>query len=130
MHFKEFMLLANMAVARKIYSIFPDISLLRRHPPPKEKALVELLEKSAALNFPMTGSTSAEINNWLQSHASRPGTERSVMPVLFQLVMRSMQLARYFCPGAKSNGSDELDEDDESGTSFKQFRHYALSCDL
>lgn len=32
------MLFANMAVARKIHKAFPDVTLLRRHPPPKERA--------------------------------------------------------------------------------------------
>ena len=32
------MLLANMAVARRIHKEFPDLSLLRRHPPPKQRA--------------------------------------------------------------------------------------------
>ena len=29
------MLLANMAVAHKIYSTFPELAVLRRHPHPK-----------------------------------------------------------------------------------------------
>jgi hypothetical protein len=32
---EEFMLLANMAVARRIHAAFPTLALLRRHPPPK-----------------------------------------------------------------------------------------------
>ena len=32
---QEFMLLANMAVAHKIYSTFPELAVLRRHPHPK-----------------------------------------------------------------------------------------------
>ncbi len=32
---EEFMLLANMAVARRIHAAFPALALLRRHPPPK-----------------------------------------------------------------------------------------------
>ena len=32
------MLLANMTVAREISSSLPDHAMLRRHPPPKEKA--------------------------------------------------------------------------------------------
>lgn len=39
------MLLANQAVAKKIYDTFPDIALLRRHPPPKEEILKD------AVNF-------------------------------------------------------------------------------
>lgn len=34
---EEFMLLANMAVARKIQRAFPETSLLRRHPKPKQR---------------------------------------------------------------------------------------------
>lgn len=35
------MLLANQAVAKKIYDSFPDIALLRRHPSPKQDVLKE-----------------------------------------------------------------------------------------
>ena len=35
---EEFMLLANMAVAHKIWRAFPDRAMLRRHPMPKEKS--------------------------------------------------------------------------------------------
>ena len=40
---EEFMLLANMAVARKISKCFPAISLLRRHPPPKSRGVESLV---------------------------------------------------------------------------------------
>jgi len=45
---EEFMLLANIAVAKEIVKFFPAFSMLRRHPPPKIKqfiALVELVQK-------------------------------------------------------------------------------------
>ena len=34
---EEFMLLANIYVARKIHSVFPESSMLRRHPPPHQE---------------------------------------------------------------------------------------------
>ena len=37
------MLLTNMAVARCISTTFPDIALLRRHPPPKGKSIESLV---------------------------------------------------------------------------------------
>ena len=37
------MLLANMAVAHKIYKTFPEIAMLRRHPPPQTKQMDELV---------------------------------------------------------------------------------------
>ena len=40
---EEFMLLANMAVAHRINSFYPDKALLRRHPPPQEKMLENLV---------------------------------------------------------------------------------------
>lgn len=41
---EEFMLLANMAVAHRIYRSFPEQALLRRHPPPQTKLLKDLME--------------------------------------------------------------------------------------
>lgn len=38
------MLLANIASAHHIYRRFPEVALLRRHPPPKTKMLDELQE--------------------------------------------------------------------------------------
>jgi DIS3-like exonuclease 2 len=36
---EEFMLLANMAVAKRIHAAFPTLALLRRHPPPKVRII-------------------------------------------------------------------------------------------
>lgn len=41
---EEFMLLANIATAHHIHCSFPDLALLRRHPPPKTKMVEELQE--------------------------------------------------------------------------------------
>ncbi len=43
---EEFMLMANMAVAKRIYHCFPDVALLRRHPPPNAKLLAEVVGAS------------------------------------------------------------------------------------
>ena len=40
---EEFMLLANMAVAHKIYKSFPEDATLRRHPPPQSRMVDELV---------------------------------------------------------------------------------------
>lgn len=40
---EEFMLKANIAVAERIVKYYPKIGLLRRHPPPKQKALREVV---------------------------------------------------------------------------------------
>ena len=40
---EEFMLLANMSVAHRIYEHFPDQAVLRRHPPPQSRMLDELV---------------------------------------------------------------------------------------
>ncbi|KAJ3216693.1 exosome catalytic subunit dis3 [Dinochytrium kinnereticum] len=43
---EEFMLLANIYVAKKIYSIFPDSSMLRRHPRPPRTNFESLLKSA------------------------------------------------------------------------------------
>ncbi len=40
---KEFKLLANMAVARRINEYYPDLALLRRQPSPKAKIMLEMV---------------------------------------------------------------------------------------
>lgn len=41
---EEFMLLANMSVAKIVADAFPERALLRRHPPPEEKKLAAVLD--------------------------------------------------------------------------------------
>jgi exoribonuclease R len=48
---EEFMLLANMSVARKIVVAFPEVALLRQHSPPKEKTILEFIQQANALGF-------------------------------------------------------------------------------
>ena len=48
---EEFMLLANMAVAHKIYKTFPEVALLRRHPAPQTKMVEDLVSAAVGYNF-------------------------------------------------------------------------------
>ncbi len=46
---EEFMLLANISVAKKIRSAFPKLAFLRSHPRPKENVMSKLIDKLSAL---------------------------------------------------------------------------------
>lgn len=56
------MLLANMAVAHKIYQAFPEQALLRRHPPPQTKMLNDLEEFCDQMGLPMDFSSAGALN--------------------------------------------------------------------
>ncbi|VDK85103.1 unnamed protein product [Onchocerca ochengi] len=110
---EEFMLLANIAVARKIESAFPKTALLRRHPPPKIKMLRDILEKCEKVGFTIDGSTSATISSSLRKYEGDTELKRTIVQMLTHLLMKSMQLALYFCVGSLKNRAD--------------YAHYALS---
>ncbi|KAG9508434.1 DIS3-like exonuclease 2, partial [Fragariocoptes setiger] len=107
---EEFMLLANMAVAVKIYKHHPTIALLRRHPAPDAKMLGELKRFCEASNIDLDTSSSKGIEESL-SKIRAGDTNRS--KVLSQLLLKSMVAAQYFCSG--SYGDTE------------KFHHYGLS---
>ena len=46
---EEFMLLANMSVARIVADAFPERALLRRHPPPDERKIGDLVQMAEDL---------------------------------------------------------------------------------
>lgn len=60
------MLLANMATARHVYSRFPELALLRCHPPPKAKMVDELQELCHQLGLDIDLSSAGTL------HVSRP----------------------------------------------------------
>ncbi|KAK3586758.1 hypothetical protein CHS0354_023484 [Potamilus streckersoni] len=114
---EEFMLLANMAVAHKINSAYPEKAILRRHPPPQSKMADDLRELCENLGVSINIGSAGDLQKSLWSY-SDPDDEYSVarMQVLVSLCARPMQNAKYFCAGCL---------DDEN-----LYRHYALNVPL
>ncbi|KAI8980422.1 hypothetical protein BDB01DRAFT_724964 [Pilobolus umbonatus] len=107
---EEFMLCANMSVAHKIASHYPDEALLRRHSPPHEKSLNEFIKIAQGLGYELDGSSAGS----LQASFNAIDNE-NVRTVLLLLAVKPMQRAKYFCTGS-------VDDD--------LYRHYALNIPL
>ncbi|KAJ3135798.1 hypothetical protein HK100_002291 [Physocladia obscura] len=107
---EEFMLLANMAVAKKISDAFPGSALLRRHEPPKSRPLKQFLEFSAEIGYPIDASTSYSFQASFDAIQNM-----NVENVLRQLAIKPMQRAKYFCTGLLET---------------KFWEHYALNVPL
>jgi len=115
---EEFMLLANMAVAHKIYSSFGDIAVLRRHPPYKAAMMEQVVEQLSALGVEIDTSSAGNMASSLDRLKLSEGTpeERETkMAVVTNLCSKPMELARYFCTGTLN-----IDE----------FHHFALNVPL
>ncbi len=65
------MLLANIATAHHIYRKFPELALLRRHPPPKAKMVDELQELCDQLGIDIDLSSAGAL------HVSSPVSDTS-----------------------------------------------------
>ncbi|KAI8807968.1 hypothetical protein BJ742DRAFT_295003 [Cladochytrium replicatum] len=127
---EEFMLLANISVAHKISSQFPENSLLRRHGPPISRAMTDFLQTAKnLLGFTIDASSAAALHESFQAvaagtlvpDASNPNAYLAkanpvdAKTVLNHLVIKPMQRAKYFCSGA---------------VDIKLYGHYALSVPL
>ncbi|XP_019963076.2 DIS3-like exonuclease 2 [Paralichthys olivaceus] len=110
---EEFMLLANIATAHHIYRKFPELALLRRHPPPKAKMVDELQELCEQLGIDLDLSTAGTLNKSLNTSLGNDGYSSARKEVLTHMCSRPMQMALYFCTGVVK---DE-----------PLFKHYALN---
>ncbi|PAV82622.1 hypothetical protein WR25_26704 [Diploscapter pachys] len=110
---EEFMLLANMSVARKIENHFPKTSLLRRHPSPKVKPLKDALLLCEKIGFPIDGENSGTISSGIMRFRGDTVLTRCINQVISSIMMKPMQLAEYFCTG--------------SFESITDYKHYALN---
>ncbi|KAI9594485.1 hypothetical protein BDF19DRAFT_466354 [Syncephalis fuscata] len=107
---EEFMLLANMSVAKRIAITFPEQALLRRHAPPIARRMESFVELSEQLGYKMDGTSSSTLQNSLASIDSP-----EVAHVLRCLCVKSMRRAKYFSTGC-------LD--------ISQYQHYALNAPI
>ncbi|XP_033211110.1 DIS3-like exonuclease 2 isoform X2 [Belonocnema kinseyi] len=120
---EEFMLLANMTVARQLYDTVPESALLRSHKEPSLRVLTQtrdMLEKfGVILNIESAGTLQESLSQY-ESEVSNESTENFAakcrMIVINSLCAKSMTRAIYRC-------SNSIKEEDS-------LRHYALNVPL
>ncbi|KAG5286010.1 hypothetical protein AALO_G00009990 [Alosa alosa] len=113
---EEFMLLANMATAHQLYRTFPELALLRRHPPPQTKMIDDLQEFCDQMGLNIDFSSAGALHNSLHETLGNDEYTSARKEVLTNMCSRPMQMAVYFCTGVLK---------DET-----LFRHYALNVPL
>ncbi|XP_072219134.1 DIS3-like exonuclease 2 isoform X1 [Leuresthes tenuis] len=113
---EEFMLLANIATANHIYRKFPELALLRRHPPPKAKMVDELQELCSQLGIDIDLSSAGTLHTSLNTLLGNDEYSSARKEVLTHMCSRPMQMALYFCSGALKGE--------------QHFKHYALNVPL
>ncbi|XP_052794965.1 DIS3-like exonuclease 1 [Mya arenaria] len=109
----ECMIFANHWVAKKIAETFPNQSLLRHHPLPKEEQFTNLNNCAASRGFEIKTSTNKELAESLDRCVD--SKDPVVNKILRSLATQAMSNAAYFCTGV-------LPRD--------QFFHYGLALDM
>ena len=111
---EEFMLLANISVAEKIYEAFPQTALLRRHAAPPKGNFEELakqLKTKRGLNL-RTESSKAVADSLDSCVDPKEPFFNTLVRIM---ATRCMMSAEYFCSGTQS---------------YPDFRHYGLASEI
>lgn len=111
---EEFMLLANISVAKKIYDAFPQTAMLRRHAAPPStnfETLNEMLQKRKNMHISLESSKALadSLDRCIDPQDPYFNTLVRIMST------RCMMSAQYFYSGAYS---------------YPDFRHYGLAVDI
>lgn len=114
---EELMLLANMAVAHRLYKAFPDSAFLRSHPPPDDAQLTEVDAICKAYGVALDITSAGTLQTSLNAVVGE-GDElaRAKLNVLTHLLSKPMRMALYFCTGRRDDPAS--------------FEHYALNVPL
>ena len=108
---EEYMLLANMRIARKLCSVehIFEKAVLRRHPSPNSTSLKNVMKLIKSVGFEFKGESSNEIAKMIDNIENE-----SIKKLMIHLLAKSMQLAVYCCASCVSNGD---------------YSHFALNVD-
>ena len=107
---EEFMLLANVWVAEKIFVSYPSCAVLRRHPSPKEKELNSLQELLNKYNYKIDISTSKSLGESLDK--IKKEDDKFLNKLVRIMTTRTMNQAKYFT---------------SSEYGYEDFFHYGLA---
>ncbi len=111
---EEFMLLANISVARRTYEAFPETALLRRHAAPPRTNFDELASQlRVRRGLELRVDSSRAVADSLD--ACVDPAEPFFNTLVRILATRCMTSAEYFCAGAQA---------------VPEFRHYGLASDI
>ncbi|CAK1556232.1 unnamed protein product [Leptosia nina] len=111
---EEFMLLANMSVATKIYEDYPKLAFLRCHPEPSGYMLKQLAKALKPMGIDLEITSAGDIYRSLQPYVGPTSNDRGKAMVLSMLCAKPMARAKYFCAGGY----------------VEDFHHYALNVPL
>ncbi|RVE41812.1 hypothetical protein evm_013534 [Chilo suppressalis] len=109
---EEFMLLANMTVAKRIHDDHPNLAFLRCHPPPSGFMLKQLVKSLQPMGINLDISSAGDLHSSLMQYITSEDRGRAM--VLNMLCAKPMARAKYFC----AHGYDD------------DFHHYALNVPL
>lgn len=110
---EEFMLLANMTVAHRIYKDHPNLAFLRSHPPPSGFMMKQLAKSLKPMDIDLDITSAGALHKSLMHYVNSDDKGRAM--VLNMLCAKPMTRAKYFC----AHGTDDDD-----------FQHYALNVPL
>jgi exosome complex exonuclease DIS3/RRP44 len=94
---EEFMLLANVTVAKKILRHYPTFSVLRRHPAPNRSMFHDLISKAKTRGFDIRIEDSKQLADSLDT--AQDNLDPFINKLLRMLSTRCMSPAQYFCSG-------------------------------
>ena len=94
---EEFMLLANVAVARKIYEAFPECACLRRHPVPPQSNFDPIIKAAESQNIKINVENGKSLADSLETAICENNQYFNTM--LRMLTTRCMMQALYICSG-------------------------------
>lgn len=113
---EEFMLLANMTVAKRLSTDFPDLAFLRCHPAPHPYIMKELQKTMEERGIFIDISSAGALHASMRRYAGDEHVSQARMLVINNLCARIMSRAKYFCA--------EIKDTEET------FWHYALNVPL
>jgi exosome complex exonuclease DIS3/RRP44 len=106
---EEFMLFANIEVAKRIYQEFPQSAMLRRHEPPLASRFESLNRALKRFNVQLDPESNKSLTETLDAVGAKDASLDEIVRIM---TTRCMQFAKYFAAGTQN---------------YDNFAHYGLA---